>query len=195
MEESNNSHNVKSGIKENRKTRKIPQEKTLLELRKRKELYYDVPCVGLWISFVIVVCHCVVFLDFDQAFLFFGIYACFFLLIHSAIQCHKVRYHDVFGKKALEMGCPLVSRYENHQGESAWYTYAVVNEIGFSRLLALSEQDTPMSLGLGEGKVTLFSRKFCVEKVAKKSQIGRTIPNYQDLSNKKVKSFSLGWGI
>lgn len=157
------------------------QEKNakMMELVKHKEIYCDLPCFVLWMSFLLMGGHCFLDLPFDVGMFYFGIYACGFLFTLAYLQSERKVYHQILGRKALAMGCPVVTRYENHQGEWGYYSYVLVNALAFTRLLSCTWEDVPVALSLDEGKAGLFSRKYCIEKVARKEEVGRSfLPDY-----------------
>lgn len=156
------------------------EDKQLLDLVKRKELTCDLPSFALWLSLLMVGGHCFLELPYDLGMFYFGLYACFFLFAVAYVRSELDLYHEILGKKALEMGCPMVTRYENHQGTWGFYTYVLVNPVAYTRLLSYTCLEDVVPLSLEEGKAGLFSRKYPIEKVSRAQDVGRTFPSQQE---------------
>lgn len=150
------------------------EDGTLLEVVKRKELTCDLPSFVLWMSLLLVGGHCFLELSYDLGMFYLGLYACFFLVALAYCRSELDLYHHILGGKALEMGCPVVTRYENHQGAWGYYTYVLVNQVAYTRLLSYTCLEDVVPLSLEEGKAGLFSRKYPIEKVARSQDVGRS---------------------
>lgn len=161
------------------------ENQKLIELVKRKELTCDLPSFALWMSLALMAGHCFLDLPYDLGMFYFGLYSCFFLFALAYVRSELDLYHQILGRKALEMGCPMVTRYENHQGTWGYYTYVLVNPLAFTRLLSCPSQESATPLSREEGKAKGFSRKFRIEKVSSLEDVGRSFTTEKQTTSEK----------
>lgn len=145
----------------------------------RKERACDIPTYVISILGVMVILNVYIYMGIDMGAVVLGLSSMVLLTFLGGVQGEKQFYHQVFGEKALEMGCPLRTKYKNRRGTSGWDTYVLVNPMAYKRLLALRYQEQPYEYAEEVVGFRPFVKKYCIEKVSTKKEVGKTISEYE----------------
>lgn len=154
---------------------KSPQ--TLGDLLKKRERAIP-PSVAVSLSFFLLLSHAVLFYPIDVAVLLVGFSFPLAFSLYHFFQRDTPSIEHIFAEKAVEFGCPMATQYSSSL--RGYCTYVYVSRHALLALLPLSPESQPPPLppSLLQGK---FCRRFLVECVPEKEQVGKSIPFYESL--------------